>query len=92
MPIIDHVLERVARAKPYSFLDRFSRYNQLFIALEDQQKMAFATEQGTFAFRVMPFGMNNSLSNFQWLMSHIFKEFLINFLEVYVDDLCVCSQ
>ena len=49
LPITDHVLERVAGAEAYSFLDGFSGYNQLSIAPEDQHKMAFATEQGTFA-------------------------------------------
>ena len=40
----------------------------------------------------MSFGLTNAPSTFQRLMSHIFKEFLRNFLEVYVDDLCVHSQ
>ena len=49
LPIIDQVIERVASAKAYSFLDGFSGYNQLPIAPKDQHKMAFATKQGTFA-------------------------------------------
>ena len=50
LPITDHVLERVARKQAYSFLDGFSRYNQLAIKPEDQHKTAFATEWGIFAF------------------------------------------
>ena len=92
LPITDHVLERVAGAEAYSFLDGFSGYNQLSIALEDQHKMAFAIEKGTFAYKVMPFGLTNAPLTFQRLMCHIFKEFLKSFLEVYVDDLCVHSQ
>ena len=41
LPIMDHVLERVAGAQAYSLLDRFSQYNQLSIAPKDQNKMAF---------------------------------------------------
>ena len=41
LPITDHVLERVARAEPYRFLDGFFGYNHLSIAPEDQHKMAF---------------------------------------------------
>ena len=85
----DHVLERVASAEVYSFLDGFSRYNQLSIASKDQHKTAFATKQGTFAYRVMPFGLSNAPYTFQRFMCHIFKDFLKSFLEVYVDDLCV---
>lgn len=36
-----------------------------------------------------PFGLTNAPATFQTLMCHIFKEFLRQFLEVYVDDLCV---
>ena len=76
MPIMDHVLERVAGAETYSFLDGFSGYNQLSIAPKDQHKMDFATKRGTFAYRLMPFGLTNAPSTFQRLMCHIFKDFL----------------
>ena len=92
LPITDHVIERVAGAEAYSFLDGFSGYNQLSIDPRDQHKTAFATDRGTFAYRVMPFGLTNAPATFQRLMCHIFKEFLKKFLEVYVDDLCVHSK
>ncbi|MCO5578895.1 hypothetical protein L7F22_032744 [Adiantum nelumboides] len=92
LPITDHVLERVARAEAYSYLDGFSGYNQLSIAPKDQHKIVFATERGTFAYKVMPFGLTNAPSTFQRLMCHIFREFLQKILEVYVNDLCVHSQ
>ena len=72
LPITDHVIERVAGAEAYSFLDGFSGYNQISIDPKDQHKMAFASERGTFAYRVMPFGLTNAPSTFQRLMCHIF--------------------
>ena len=92
LPITDHVIERVAGAEAYSFLDGFSGYNQVSIKLSDQHKTAFATEWGIFAYRVMPFGLTNAPATFQRLMSHAFKEYLWDFLEVYMDDLCVHSK
>ena len=86
------MLKRVVVAEAYNFLDKFSQYNQLSIAPKDQHKTTFAIEQGNFAYRVMPFGLTNAPSTFQRLMFHIFKDFLRNFLEVYVDYLCVHSQ
>ncbi|MCO5576761.1 hypothetical protein L7F22_030580 [Adiantum nelumboides] len=65
LPITDHVIERVTGREAYSFLDGFSRYNQLAIKLEDQHKTAFATEWGIFAYRVMPFGLTNVSTTFQ---------------------------
>src|SRR5271156_1480600 len=92
LSIIDHVIERVAGKEAYSFLDRFSGYNQVSIDPKDQHKTAFATEWGIFAYRVMPFGLMNAPATFQRLMSHAFKEYLWDFLEVYMDDLCIHSD
>ena len=57
LPITDHVLERVAHKKDYSFLDGFLGYNQVTLKEEDQHKTAFATELGIFSYKVMPFGL-----------------------------------
>ena len=38
LPIAEHVLERVAGKRAYSFLDGYSGYNQVCIKLEDQHK------------------------------------------------------
>ncbi|MCO5577322.1 hypothetical protein L7F22_031150 [Adiantum nelumboides] len=92
LPITDHVLERVAGKEAYSFLDGFSGYNQVSIALEDQHKTAFATEWGIFAYRVMAFGLTNAPATFQRLMAHAFKQYLRDFLEIFMDDLCVHSK
>ena len=89
LPITEHVLERVAGKKAYSFLDGFSGYNQVSIDPKDQHKTAFATEIGIFAYRVMPFGLTNAPSTFQRLMNYAFREYLRIFLEIYMDDLCV---
>ena len=85
------MLKRVAGKEAYSFLDGFSRYNQVSIDPKEQHKIVFAMEWGIFAYRVMPFGLTNAPATFQWLMSHAFKEYLRDFLEVYMDDLCIHS-
>ena len=92
LPIIDHVLECVAGKEAYSFLDGFSGYNQVSIALQDQHKIAFATEWGISAYCVMPFGLTNAPATFQHLMVHAFKAYLWYFLEIFMDDLCVHAK
>ncbi|MCO5566816.1 hypothetical protein L7F22_020497 [Adiantum nelumboides] len=64
LPITDHVIERVTSREAHSFLDGFSRYNQLAIKPEDRHKKAFAIEWGIFSYRVMPFGLTNAPATF----------------------------
>ncbi|CAN6583699.1 unnamed protein product [Malus baccata var. baccata] len=49
-----------------------TRYNQIPIALEDQEKTTFTCHFGTFAYRRMPFGLCNAHVTFQRYMMSIF--------------------
>ena len=92
VPYIEHLLERVAGAEAYSFIDGFSGYNQISVVPEDQHKTAFATEFGTFAYKQMPFGLTSALSTYQRAADHIFATRLRQGVESYVDDLCCHSK
>jgi hypothetical protein len=46
LPFTDGVLDIVAGHEMYSLFDGFSRYNQIRMAEEDQEKTAFVTEWG----------------------------------------------
>ena len=74
LPFLDQVLERVAGHAFYYFLDGYSGYNQIEIALEDQEKTTFTCPFGTFAYRRMPFGLYNAPATFQRCMMSIFSE------------------
>ena len=54
LPFVDQMLERVVGHEFYCFLDGYSGYNQIEIALEDQEKTTFTYPFGTFAFRKIP--------------------------------------
>ena len=76
LPFVDQMLERVAGHEFYCFLDGYSGYNQIEIALEDQEKTTFTCPFGTFAFRKMPFGLCNAPGTFQRCMMGIFSDMI----------------
>ena len=49
LPFLDKMLDRLVGHEYYCFLDRYSDYNQIAIALEDQKKTTFTCPYGTFA-------------------------------------------
>ena len=74
------------------FLDGYSVYNQIAIALEDQEKTPFTSPYGTFAFRRMPFGLCNLLGTFQRCMMAIFSYMVEKTIEVFMDDFSVLGN
>ncbi|KAH9724028.1 hypothetical protein KPL70_007340 [Citrus sinensis] len=56
LPFIDKMLDRLAGKQHYCFLDRYSGYNQIAIASDDQEKTTFICPYRTFTFRRMPLG------------------------------------
>ena len=73
LPFIDQVLDTLSGKKFFSFLDGFSGYNHIQIAPEDQDKTTFTCPWGTFAYRVLPFGLCNAPATFQSCDRHIFR-------------------
>ena len=51
---IDILVDNTTQHKVFSFMDDFSRYNQIKMSPEDMEKMTFFTQWGTLCYNVMP--------------------------------------
>ena len=68
LPHIVVVIDNTIVYAMYSFMDGFSRYNQILIVIIDKAKTSFITEWGIYCYRVMPFGLKNTGTTYQgWL-------------------------
>nr|GEV73222.1 reverse transcriptase domain-containing protein [Tanacetum cinerariifolium] len=81
--------ERLAGHEYYFFLDGFSGYFHIPIALEDQEKTRFTCANDTFTYKRMPFGLCNTPATFQRCMTVFFHELVEDSMEVFMDDFSV---
>ena len=75
-----------------SFIDGFSRYNQIRLIEENQDKTSFTTPWDTYCYVVMSFGLKNAEATFQRVMMAIFHDMIYINMEVYVNDILVKSR
>lgn len=62
------------------------------MAAEDEEKMAFYTEQGTYCYTKMPFRLKNAGATYQRLVDSAFHSQIGRNLEAYVDDMVIKSK
>ena len=91
LPWIDLMVDTTAGHELLSFMDTFSGYNQINMDPNDQEKTSFITGQGTYCYRVMPFGLKNAGATYQRLVNRMFQKQIGTFVEVYIDVMLVKS-
>ena len=86
------MLDTLTSKKYFSFLDGFSGYNQIQITPGDQEKTTFTCPWGTYAYRVLPFGLCNAPATFQRVVLGIFLDLTHDCVEVFMDDFSVYGE
>ena len=71
---IDQLVDAILNYELLTFMDAFSSYNQIQMAPEDEEKIAFITNHGLYCYRIMSFELKNADATYQCLVNKIFKE------------------
>ena len=92
--IIDMLVNSAANNELFSFMDGFSSYNQILVAVEDIPKTAFRCHGsiGTFEWLVICFGLKNAGATYKRAMNALFHDMLGHNMEVYIDVIVVQSK
>ena len=91
LPPIDLIVDATAGHELLSFMDAIFGYNQISMNPDDQEKTSFVIGQGTYCYRVMPFGLKNAGATYQRLVNRMFQKQIGMSMEVYIDDMLVKS-
>ena len=91
LPRIDLIVDATGGHELLNFMDAFFGYNQISMDLDDQEKTSFVTAQGTYCYRMMPFGLKNAGATYQKLVNRMFQKQIGTTMEVYIDDMLLKS-
>jgi len=91
LPRIEKVVDDASNSQLMSLLDCFSRYHQIWMRREDEEKTSFTTPFGTYCFVRMPEGLKNAGQSFSRMSSKVLGPQLRRNVLAYVDDIVVTS-
>ena len=86
IPRVDDTLDTLSGSTWFSTIDLKSGYWQVEMAPQDREKTAFCTQEGSFEFNVMPFGLCNAPATFQHLVDCVLVGLQWSSCLVYIDD------
>ena len=90
LPRIEDCIDRVGNAKFISKFDLLKGFWQVPLTSRAKEISAFATPEGLYQYKVMPFGMKNSRPTFQRLINHVISG--ISGCEAYIDDIIIYTE
>lgn len=89
---IDDVLDGLGKAQHFTVLDLYNGFHQVPLTPESRDITAFSSDQGSFRWKVLPFGLNISPNSFSRMMALAFSGLPPEKLFIYMDDLIVIGR
>lgn len=88
---IDNVILKFQGAKYLSSIDLTAGYWQCKLAKDSREIKAFLHKSRNFQFKVLPFGLVNSVAEFQKIIDKVLGPTILQFAAVYVNDINIMS-
>ena len=90
-PRIDACLDAFDEARWFSTFELMSGYQQVSMDLRDANNITFITQNGSYCFQAMPFGLCNAPATYQSLRNVVLSGLNQEILLVYLDDVIIHS-
>ena len=90
IPRIDDCIDKVGNSKYVTKFDLLKGFWQVPLTDRAKEVSAFATPNGLYQYKVMPFGMKNSPATFQRLLNNVICG--LDGCDAYIDDVIIYSD
>jgi hypothetical protein len=92
LPRICQMVDSTSSCELLSFLDAYSRYHQINLIIDDEEKILFITPFRIFCYTKMVFGLKNGGATYQKCIHIILESQIGRNVEAYIDDVVVKSK
>jgi hypothetical protein len=91
LPRICQIIDSTVLCELLSFLDAYSGYHQISLAIDDEEKTSFIASFGIFCYTKMAFRLKNGGATYQKCVHTILESQIGRNVEAYIDDIAVKS-
>jgi hypothetical protein len=92
LPRICQIVDSTVSCEFLSFLNAYSGYHQISLAVDDKEKITFITSFGIFCYTKMTFGLKNGGATYKKCVHTVLKGQIRQNIEAYIDDIVVESE